>query len=60
MTDYKLDYLVAVYVAASKYHREVSSMDSFTTQLSAFDKLCGHTGLNEPLMLQALKERGVF
>jgi len=60
MTDHKLEYLVGVYVAASKYHREVASMDSFTTQLSAFDKLCGHTGLNEPLMLEALKQRGVL
>ncbi len=60
MTDHKLDYLVAVYLAASQYHREVSSMDSFTTQLSAFDKLCSHTGLNEAQMLQTLKERGVF
>lgn len=60
MTDHKLEYLVGVYVAASQFYREAPSMDSFTAQLSAFDKLCGHTGLNEPLMLEALKARGVL
>jgi hypothetical protein len=59
-TDHKLEYLVGVYVAASKFYREAPSMDSFTAQLSAFDKLCSHTGLNEAQMLQTLKERGVF
>jgi hypothetical protein len=60
MADHKLDYLVAVYLAASQFHRTAPSMDTFTLQLSAFDKLCSHTGLNEAQMLQTLKERGVF
>jgi hypothetical protein len=60
MTDHKLEYLVGGYVAASQFYREAPSMDSFTSQLSAFDKLCSHTGLNEAQMLQTLKERGVF
>jgi hypothetical protein len=59
-TDHKLDYLVGVYVAASKFYREAPSMDSFTAQLSAFDKLCSHTGFDEPMMIQDLKKRGVF
>jgi hypothetical protein len=60
MTDHKLEYLVGVYVAASQFYREDPSIDSFTFQLSAFDKLCGYTGLNENQMLQTLKDRGVI